>query len=199
MGFLCSQLWWLATATSTGLAGCATAPASSGDPKADERGEFWSGRLSLTVAATDTQPSRGFSASFELSGHAQQGQLDLSGPLGAQALRVSWAPGRYVLDTGSGPQDFQSLDALVRASLGEPLPLTALFFWLRGQPWPQAAFRSSAQGFEQADWQLDTQALAEGLLRAQRPAGVPAASSPAVSLRIRLDRPPQASLPRTAP
>jgi outer membrane lipoprotein LolB len=157
--------------------------------------DLWSGRLALNIAAHAGQPARGFSASFELRGEPTRGLLSLSGPLGAQALRVSWAPGRHELDTGRGPQTYPDMDSLMEAGVGERLPLPALFDWLQGRPWPAAPHSPLSDGFVQLGWRLDTQQLAEGWLRAQREAGQAHAHSPAMSLRIRLDKRPAPDTP----
>ena len=142
--------------------------------------------MSLSVAAWDGQPARGFTASFELRGSAQLGALEISGPLGTQALRADWSDPLYRLDTGQGPQAYGSLEELARVGLGEPLPLAALFDWLQGRPWPGAPYTSPdghGARFEQLGWVLDAQALNEGALRATRQA------QPTLTLRIRLDNP----------
>jgi outer membrane lipoprotein LolB len=164
------------------LVGCASLK-----PTEQPQAQRWSGRVAVNIAAHAGQSARGFSASFELRGEPARGQLSLSGPLGAQALRVTWAPGRHELDTGSGPQTYPDMDSLLRASIGESLPLPALFDWLQGRPWPAASHSPLSDGFTQLGWRLDTQQLSEGWLRAQRDAGHPHAHSPAMSLRIRLD------------
>ncbi len=147
-----------------------------------------SGRLALQVAgATARDEARGFSGNFELRGDAQRGSLDLSGPLGAGAVRAQWAEGRYSWDDGRGPQEAASLDALARDTLGEDLPLAALFDWLRARPWPGAPVAPRADGepgFDQLGWSIDTSGAAEGRLAALR------SRPPRISLRIRLDAPP---------
>ena len=142
------------------------------------------GRLSLQVAGIGDEPARGFTGQFELRGDASAGALEISGPLGATLVRAQWAGGRYRLDEAQGSRSFGSLDELARVALGEPLPLEALFDWLRQRPWPGAphAPRSDGlAGFEQLGWTIDLQDASSGLLRAQRH------GSPALSLRVRLD------------
>jgi len=145
------------------------------------------GRLSLQVAAHGPEAARGFSGQFELRGSAEAGSLEVLGPLGAGGAQASWATGRYRLQTGQQTFEFASLDELTRAGLGEALPLAALFDWLKGRPWPGAAFVGSPDGgrpgFEQLGWRIDTGDLAAGRLRAQRQ------QAPAITLRIVLDSP----------
>lgn len=163
------------------LGGCATQPpAATGMAR-------WAGRLSLQVGATAGQPARAVSASFDLAGDGDAGELRLSGPLGATLAMARWSPGRYELDDGSQTRRYDSLQSLTEAGFGEPLPLAALFAWLGGRPWPGAAHRVLAEGpgrFEQLGWSIDAGGLDEGRLVARRD------GEPAITLRIRLDNPP---------
>ena len=140
------------------------------------------GRLSLQV---DGQPERSFSAGFELSGDASQGELLLSGPLGTTAARARWAGEQAVLASTGGQTAYPSLDALAAAALGEAVPMAALFDWLRGRAWPgaPATARGDGQaGFDQLGWRISLQQWAEGWLEARR------ALAPAVTVRVRLER-----------
>jgi outer membrane lipoprotein LolB len=159
------------------LAGCATTPpvAVGG----------LGGRLSLQVDAAPPEPARQLSAGFELRGDPARGALDLTSPLGTVLAQARWQPGRAELQTPTGQQSFSDLDGLSRSTFGEPLPLTALFDWLRGRPWAGAASQplAAGTGFEQLGWQVDTGRLAEGHLTARR------SLPPAVTLRVRLEDP----------
>lgn len=163
-----------------GLAGC-------GSPPPAPAGSVLAGRLVVQVAAAGNDPARSASGSFELRGHAAAGQFELSGPLGATLARVRWSSAGVELDDGRESRRFASLEALSDEVFGEPLPLQALFDWLRGRPWAGAASAARGDGvvgFEQLGWQIDTSAFVQGLLLAQR------VRAPVVNLRIRLDNPP---------
>jgi outer membrane lipoprotein LolB len=88
-----------------------------------------------------------------------------------------------VLVTADGERRFDTLDEMALASLGERVPLAALPDWVAGRPWSGAPSRPRAQGFEQLGWQVDTSAQGDGRISARR------AAPPAVTVRIRLDRP----------
>jgi outer membrane lipoprotein LolB len=120
--------WLLATLA---LAGCAAVPPAPGT-------QTLSGRLALQVEAQPDRPAQSISASFDLRGSAEQGELRLSTPLGTTLAAAFWGPGEARLVTPQGEQRFDSLDALSRDVFGESLPLRALPDWLRGQPWPGA-------------------------------------------------------------
>lgn len=160
------------------LAGCATPP-----PRA---AGVLGGRLSVQVEASPAQAARQLSAGFELRGDATRGELDLSSPLGAVMARARWQPGGAELVTTEGTSAFADLAELSTRTFGEPLPLAALFDWLRGRPWGEApsAALPAGTGFEQLGWQVETGRLAERQLVARRIA------APAVTLRVRLEDPP---------
>lgn len=168
---------WAATGVTVAvLAACAGAGLPPG-----EFGQTVSGRLSIRVA---DQPERGISAGFELQGSARQGQLLLSGPLGATLARAVWSPGQAVLASAGSETRFADLDSLGAATLGEAVPMAALFDWLRGRPWPDAASRARGDGmpgFEQLGWQIDLARWSDGWVEARR------AAPPAVTVRARLE------------
>ncbi len=148
------------------MAGCAVkAPATA---PVDAQASQWSGRLGLTVAS---EPPQSFSASFELSGSAEAGELSLTSPLGNTLAVMQWRPGEALLRQGEQARRYESVDALAQEVTGTPLPVRALFGWLRGQP-------QSVPG-----WQADLSRLPEGRLSAQRQMPLPTAE-----LRVVLDR-----------
>ena len=160
-----------------GLVGCASTP----PPPASD---LLSGRLAIQVAG---QPDKSFSAGFELSGTPRAGQLLLSGPLGSTAARARWSPTEAVLNTAQGESSFASLDALTLATLGEAIPLAALFDWLRGRPWPGAAATprdDGLAGFAQLGWQVDLSRWSVGALESRRN------SPPVITVRARLEQAP---------
>ncbi len=157
------------------LAGCASRPAA---PPPD-----LAGRLAIKV---DGQSDRNLSASFELGGTAREGRLQLGGPLGTTAAQAGWAPGEAWIVAEGKRTDYPDLDSLATATLGEAIPIAALFDWLRGKPWdgaPSIPRVDGRPGFEQLDWRIDLSRFAEGWLEAVREA------PPMVSVRARLDRP----------
>jgi len=170
--------WVAGLAALIALAGCATPPPRGGD--------VLGGRLSVQVDPSLAQPARSLSAGFELRGNATRGELDLTSPLGAVVARARWQPGLAELVTAEGTSGFLDLADLSSRTFGEPLPLAALFDWLRGRPWGDAPSQALATGtgFEQLGWQVDTARFAERQIVARRVA------PPAVTLRARLDDAP---------
>ncbi|MBX3641873.1 MAG: outer membrane lipoprotein LolB [Rubrivivax sp.] len=163
------------------LAGCASVPAPQG-------GSSVSGRLSVQVDATAERPAQSLSASFDLQGSAERGELRLGTPLGTTLALASWSPDEARLATPQGERRFANLEGLSREVFGEALPLRALPDWLRGRPWAGAAEPArplpTGPGFMQLGWTLDLARFDDGLLQAWR------AGPPAVRLRAQVDAAP---------
>lgn len=167
----------LASVLVLSLGACATAP-----PQPEPEPALV-GRLVAQVSEVPGEPARQFSAGFELRGHALSGELDLLSPLGTVMARARWHDGGVQLATGNETYRFRSPADLSRRLLGEPLPLEALFDWLKGRPWEGAPHTVRPQGFEQAGWEVDLSGLSRGLLAVQRDGPRP------VRLRVRLELP----------
>jgi outer membrane lipoprotein LolB len=167
-------------AAALAVAGCVLPPAVA--PGA------LNGRLSVQVDAHAERAAQSISASFELQGSAERGELRLSTTLGTTLATARWSPGQAWLVTPQGERRFEDLDALSIATFGEPLPLRALPDWLRGRPWPGAVAVVAAPpdkpGFEQLGWAIDLARFDAGQLLAQR------AGPPRVRLRAQLEDSP---------
>jgi outer membrane lipoprotein LolB len=131
--------------------------------------EFWSGRISLQV---QSEPAQSFSASFELKGRPERGELSLISPLGSVLGVLRWSPGEAVLDSGNGKiQRFASVDELMAQATGAAVPLAALFAWLQGEP-------AGASG-----WSADLSRHKDGRISAKR-----SDPAPQADLRVVLDQ-----------
>lgn len=115
--------------------------------------ELWSGRLAMTV---QSDPPQSFSAGFELRGTPDAGELQLTSPLGTSLATVVWLPGRAEMRQGGQVTRRGSLDELTTELSGTPVPVAALFGWLRG--------RTS----EVPGWQADLSRQTEGRITARR-------------------------------
>lgn len=173
------------------LTGCAHAPRA---PEASPATALtpasptpsFSGKLSVQIPPQPGQRvAQGGSGSFELTGHASQGQLSLSTPTGSLLARVTWTPTSVSLEQPREQRSFDSLDDLTLDLLGEAVPVAALFDWLAGRPWAGAGVSrlpAPLTGFEQLGWRVETDRLADGVLVAQQLGGRHA------TLRVRLAR-----------
>ena len=148
------------------LVGCASPPKTAAP--ADAALGPWSGRMALQVK---DQPSQSFAAGFELKGNAQAGELALFTPVGSTLALLAWAPGSATLRSNGQVREFGSVEALVQQATGAPIPVAALFDWLRGIDTPVAG------------WRADLSQLAQGRLAAVR-----LEPPPEADLRVALDR-----------
>ena len=164
------------------LSGCASLKHQAPPPA--EGDLHLTGRLSVQVAGNAGGKASGGNGAFELIGQPGAGQLELSTPLGSLVARAIWRDGDVRLQTPEDERRFDDLDALTREMLGEAIPVAALFDWLQGRPWPQAASvpgAAGSKGFEQLGWQIDLSHFSEGLIVATR------AKEPMVTLKARID------------
>lgn len=159
------------------FSGCA-----SGPPPAT-RTDNISGRMAINVAASRSAGERSATLTYDLRGNPEAGQADFSTSLGSVLARARWSPAKVELITEQGERQFADLDSMSREALGEVIPVAALFDWLRGRPWPGAPSRSTATGFEQLGWSVDTSQIADSRLLARRDA------APVVTVRALIDRP----------
>ena len=145
------------------LAGCATPR-----PQPTDTTTFWSGRLALQLRST---PPQSWSASFELQGSAEQGQMPVLSPLGPTFARLNWTPHAAWLEQGQDKTESSNLQSLSQRLTGTDLPIAALFEWLEGK------------AADVPGWQVDFSAHPEGRLTARR-----STPAPEAVLRILLDR-----------
>ena len=145
------------------LAGCAQPPRPAASAQ-----ETWSGRLALQV---DDPSAQSFSASFDLRGSPEAGELSLYSPFGSVLARLTWTHDLARLEQNGAVRQSPSLQDLLQEITGSHLPVAALFDWLQGRS-------TSAEG-----WQADLGAARQGRIVAQRLQPLPR-----TTLRILLDR-----------
>lgn len=152
------------------IAGCAApkrAPSDTGGYSS-----IWRGRLAVRVDADPPHTAaQSVSASFELIGRPEQGELTLYTPLGSTAVALSWSAHSAQMRTPHETRDFESLQSLIHEATGTSIPINALFSWLGGDP-------MNVDG-----WQADLSQFADGRISAQR-----LSPAPGAQLRIILDR-----------
>lgn len=136
-------------------------------PTGSRPASAWTGRLSLKV---DSEPPQAVAASFELRGHAGDGSLQLTSPLGVSIARMSWSAQAASLESEGRTQTFGSVRAMTRQLTGTDLPLEALFDWLEG--------RAGRFG----EWLIEQDERTAGRLRLRRKQ-----PAPEVELRLIVD------------
>ena len=129
------------------IAGCAYSPWAKRQNDAQNATEnaaestILRGRLSLrvlsdasvTVGEAGAKPlAQSFSASFELSGNAQTGELLLFSPLGTTVAALNWSAQTASMRTNGETRVFSSLPDMLRQATGTDIPVASLFAWLAG-------------------------------------------------------------------
>lgn len=145
------------------LHACAT-PDQSPATKLDHQ---WLGRLSIVVHST---PAQQMSASFALTGQAQEGQLDFFSPLGSTTASLRWSQHQADWLHDGKTESFNTLSQLTEKATGTALPVEALFDWLQGRDTPVPG------------WQVNLSQIQQGKISAHRLSPLPE-----VSLRLILD------------
>ena len=149
------------------IAGCARPIRATGINDAENK--LWTGRLSLQV---QSEPVQSFSASFELKGKPELGELTLISPLGSVLGVLRWSPTEAVLDSGNQKiERFASVNELMQQATGAAVPVSALFAWLRGDV-------ANVSG-----WTADLSRHGEGRISAKR-----SQPAPPADLRVVLDQ-----------
>ncbi len=120
----------------------------------------------------EDQPSQSYSGAFELRGTPHVGSLTVLSPFGTNVAQLSWQPGLASLRESGQTREFESLQALLKATAGTPLPVAALFDWLAGVP-------SQVNG-----WEVDLRLHEQGRYTAK----YTGSGQVPVELRIILDR-----------
>lgn len=159
------------------LAGCAAPPERPAFPQRDAVGlraalSSWQATGRLAVRSRD----HGWNAAFTWAQAGAQSTIDVHGPLGLGAARITRSDELIVIDNGHGsPQriaaPFTDLEAALEDRLGTALPLGPLRYWLLGVADPQAPATATPDGgFVQYGW---TVAVAEPQAVAGLPGPLP--------------------------
>jgi outer membrane lipoprotein LolB len=153
------------------IAGCA----NHGSLKTQKPSETpsWQGRLTVLIDSDNPiapDNNKSFTATFELQGNPQWGDLTFFTPIGSVAATLHWTPEHATLRTPGENRSFANLDDLMVVLLGIHIPVTALFDWLIGR------------NTEIDGWQVELSQFDGGKIVAQR-----LTPSPAAKIRIVLD------------
>ena len=141
------------------MVGCSHPPPATPSLPGHPRDQ-WAGRLALQI---ESDPPKSFSASFELQGSPEAGELSLYTPLGTTVAVLHWSVDKAELTASGNTQQFDSLETLSAQITGTPLPIAALFDWLAG-------LQTTTTG-----WSADLSRLEQGRLAARRSEPMPSA------------------------
>ena len=153
-----SRLGWPLVAA-LALAGCAAPPRlpEGGAPPDPATLQHWTATGRMAVKAGND----GGSGAFAWSQDGATSRLDLRGPLGAGAFRLTVGPGTLSLADGAGRVlDAGAARAELQARLGADLPWDHLRYWMLGLPAPGEAASlgdaatSPMRVIEQSGWRL---------------------------------------------
>jgi len=162
-----SLLWFCATLALLG--GCATQPLPQIDNWDSYQSqlaqvESWqlNGKLGVRLQSPDKPQKTGGSASIDWQQHPRDYAIRLSGPLGQGTTWIKGnANGVRLEQAGQPPMTAATPEQLVEQSLGWQLPISELFYWVRGIPAPRlpidAQVKAPSGGLEQlqqSGWQL---------------------------------------------
>jgi outer membrane lipoprotein LolB len=98
----------------------------------------------LAVHATS---GRGVNASFSWEQHHHTYQLSFFGPLGTQSTVLTGNPSQVCLTTHQQTYTAQNPERLLQDQLGLNLPVSQLYYWLRGLPAPQSRYTTNLDAF----------------------------------------------------
>ncbi len=147
-----------AVALLAAASGCAVTSRGTAAPAAPPTSDWPQRRLALQglsawdingrIAVAATEGREGWTASLDWRRRGESSVIDLRGPLGAGAVRVTVEGAETTVDDGRGPpRRYTDLEAGLAAGLGAPLPIASLRYWVLGVPDP-ALPSIEAQGAE---------------------------------------------------
>jgi len=134
-------------------------PATVESPTSVAQLQHWTIKGKLGVRSPDENGSANLNWQQRT---ASNYRINLSGPLGAGATVITGSPAGVNLQRGDDPpMQAPSAAQLTMQTLGWPLPIDEMFYWVRGlaAPGPAANQQRNAQGqlqsLQQSGWQLN--------------------------------------------
>ncbi len=110
---------------------------------------FFSGRMALSNQHDSV------TVSLQWQHNADRDELELSGPLGQGASRISvWANSVKIESADQNAIYQGDVDQFFSARLGFDVPMTALKYWVLGLVDPAASYQQTVDGFIQYGWKV---------------------------------------------
>ncbi len=136
--------WILLLLTFFGLASCSSlSPRQQPTPEASPTWEnrvgvlsdFQTWDLKGLIAIRNSRDA--WSANWQWSQHQKDYTIGLFGPMGSHSIQLTGSPHSVLLETSDGKK-FQSTspESLLEQQLGWRLPVSDLYYWIRGLPVP---------------------------------------------------------------
>lgn len=120
--------------------------------------QHWQARGNLAAHTTNKQ---GINASFSWQQNYHAYQLIFFGPLGTQSAVLVGNPERVCLTTNRHTYSAENPESLLAEQLGLRLPVSQLYYWLRGLPAPQSRYTSTLDAYNhllklrQSGWRVN--------------------------------------------
>jgi len=102
------------------------------------------GKLGIRATLADGQKLRE-SANLSWNQTDQHYALFLSGPFGQGATRIKGNPDRMSIQQGGQKHSARDAEQLLEQTLGFPLPINALPYWVKGLPLPGTEFNTQTE------------------------------------------------------
>lgn len=118
----------------------------------------WSAQGNIAIRATNNS---GLNASFHWQQIKTDYQLRLFGPLGTQTILLHGTPKQVSLFTHKQVYQAKDAEQLLAQQLGLRLPVSQLYYWLRGLPAPQSRYTINLDAYNrllklrQSGWKID--------------------------------------------
>lgn len=101
--------------------------------QAQETGiQNWTARGSIAIRT----PQKGFNANFNWEQHYDAYLITLFGPLGANRVQLSGNAQQVTLQNGNRVVSAPDAESLLQQQLGWSVPVSNLYYWMRGMPVP---------------------------------------------------------------
>jgi outer membrane lipoprotein LolB len=137
--------WILLTAYSFVLMGCASLSHEQPSP-APNPSMTWDNRVGILsniqnwdlkglIALRNSRDA--YSSNWQWHQNQKNYTIDLIGPLGSNSIQLTGSPNSVVLETSNGKKlTSTSPEALLEQQLGSRVPVSNLYYWVRGLPVP---------------------------------------------------------------
>lgn len=100
--------------------------------------------LSALIAIRNMNANHAETVNLNWQQNKQVYTMALFGPLGANAVKISGSPGHVLLEKGNGEKyTATSPEAMLAQQTGWRLPVSSLYYWIRGLPVPNIPSQKS--------------------------------------------------------
>lgn len=138
--------WTLFILCFSGLASCASLTSKPPSPVTQTPSDTWDNRVGV-LSNIQTWDLKGliairnsrdaYSANWQWHQNQKNYTITLLGPLGSSSIQLSGSPNAVLLQTSDGKKATStSPEALLEKQIGSRVPVSSLYYWIRGLPVP---------------------------------------------------------------